>query len=102
MLIVAGTITFDPAHQEDIVAAAHRVTGPTREEEGCLSYEIFADLSGPGRLHVFEQWEEEHHWAAHLETPHFTEYAAFLQSCGLRTRDFSRYYVSKVVPNRPA
>lgn len=102
MLVVAGTITYDPAYHDDVVEAARRVTEPTRAEEGCLSYELFADLTGPGRLHVFEEWEEEHYWAAHLETPHFTEYAAFLQSCGLRDRDISRYYVSKVVSNRPA
>ena len=101
MLVVAGTLSFDPARQEDVVEAARRATDLTREEEGCLSYELFADLSGPGRLHVFEEWEEERHWRAHLETDHFKEWAGFLQSCGLRARDISRYYVSSVVANRP-
>ena len=99
MLVVAGTVTYDPTHQEDVVAGAARVAKHTRAEEGCLSYEFFADLSGPGRLLVFEEWEEERHLVAHLETQHLADFRVVLQSAGLRSRDINRYYVYGVVPN---
>lgn len=101
MLVVAGTITFDPAHQQDVIEAARRVADFTRREAGCVSYEFFADLTAPGRLHVFEEWEEEHHLIAHLETAHYVEFSGVLQSAGLRSRDIKRYHVSSVAPNRP-
>ncbi|MEE8332175.1 MAG: antibiotic biosynthesis monooxygenase [Acidimicrobiia bacterium] len=53
MIIVA--ITFDAANQEVVVAAAQNVAAATRAEDGCISYEFFADLTEPGRLHLFEE-----------------------------------------------
>lgn len=102
MLVVAGTISYDPAHQQDVIDATDRVSEVTRQEEGCLSYEFFADLSGPGRLHVFEEWEEESHLLAHLETPHLAEFHGVLRSSGLNNRDIRRYYVSSTEPKRPS
>jgi quinol monooxygenase YgiN len=101
MLVVAGTITYDPTNQQNVVAAAVRVAESTRLEEGCLSYEFFADLTMLGRIHVFEEWEQEHHLIAHLETSHLAEFSAVLQSAGMRDRNINRYYVSGAVQNRP-
>ncbi len=101
MLVVAGTITFDPAHQEQMVEAANRVTAVTRAEEGCISYEFFADLNQPGRFHLFEEWEEEEHLLAHFEAPHLAEFFEVMQAYGLASRDITRYYVSSHGPNRP-
>ena len=101
MLVVAGTITYDPAHQQEVVEAARRVAEFTRREAGCMSYEFFADLTAPGRLHVFEEWGAEHHLIAHLGTAHYLEFSAVLQSAGLESRDINRYHVSSVAPNRP-
>ena len=101
MIVVAGTITYDPTHQQDVIAGALRVAEATRTEEGCRSYEFFADLARPGRLLVFEEWEEESHLVAHLETQHLADFGVVLQSAGLQSRDINRYYVSGVVPNRP-
>ena len=100
MIIVAGTITFDPANQETVVAAAQKVATATRAEDGCISYEFFADLVQPGRLHLFEEWEEESHLLAHFEEPHFLEYGAVLAGADLRSRDITRYHVSSHGPNR--
>jgi len=58
MVVVAGTITFDPARHQAMIAAARRVEERTRAEDGCISYEFFADLTEPGRLHLFEEWED--------------------------------------------
>lgn len=102
MIVVAGTITFDPAHHEEMVAAAQRVSEPTRAEEGCISYEFFADLTEPGRMHLFEEWEEEHHLLAHFETPHLAELYASLQAAGVSSRNITRYYIASHGPNRPS
>lgn len=101
MLIVAGTITFDPAHHEAMLTAAKQVTEATRTEDGCISYEFFADLEGQGRWHLFEEWEEEHHLLAHFETPHYEEFSRQLQAVGVLSRQITRYHVSSHGPNRP-
>jgi quinol monooxygenase YgiN len=101
MLIVAGTITFDPVHQQEMVDAAHVVAEETRKEAGCMSYEFFADLSTPGRFHLFEEWEDEAALLTHLETEHLATFYGVLQASGLASRDINRYYVSSYGPNRP-
>jgi quinol monooxygenase YgiN len=102
MLIVAGTITFDPAQQEAMAAAVQRVAKATRAEDGCISYEFFADLEEKGRLHLFEEWEEEHHLLAHFEAPHFKAFSSELAAVGVLSRDITRYHVSSHGPNRPS
>ena len=100
MLVVAGTITFDPANHQDMVDAAVATALASRTEEGCVSYEFFADVSQPGRLLVFEEWEEERHLLAHFKTSHFADFHSVLQASGPRSRDVNRYYVSRREPNR--
>jgi quinol monooxygenase YgiN len=101
MLIVAGTIAFDPAHHDAMVEAAQAVTAATRREAGCMSYEFFADLTTKGRLLLFEEWEDEASLLAHFETPHLADFYEVLQASGLSSRDINRYYVSSYGPNRP-
>jgi quinol monooxygenase YgiN len=101
MIVVAGTIAFDPTSQEAVIAAVDRVSEATRAETGCISYEFFADLAAAGRLHLFEEWEEERHLLAHFETPHLAEFYQQLQAADLTARDITRYHVSSYGPNRP-
>lgn len=101
MLIVSGTITFDPANQDQMVAAAGTVAEATRAESGCISYEFFADLTTPGRLHLFEEWEDEDSLLAHFETDHLAAFYQVMQASGLESRNINRYYVSSWGPNRP-
>jgi quinol monooxygenase YgiN len=100
MLVVAGAITFDPEHHQAVADAAIAAGMASRAEEGCVSYEFFADLSQPGRLLVFEEWDEERHLLAHFKTSHFAEFHAVLAASGPTSRDVNRYYVSKREPNR--
>lgn len=101
MLVVAGTITFDPEHQDAMIEAAHAVAEATRHEDGCISYEFFRDLSNPGRFHLFEEWEDEPSLLAHFETDHLAVFYKVLQASGVAERSINRYYVSSHGPNRP-
>ncbi len=99
MIVVAGTVTFDAAHQRTVIAAANRVAEITRTEEGCISYEFFADLNRPGRMLVFEEWETEEALDAHLVTAHLAEFRGALAAAGATGRDITRYTVSSHRPN---
>ena len=45
--------------RHDFTAAANRVAEITRTENGCISYEFFADINRRGRMLLFEEWESE-------------------------------------------
>lgn len=99
MIVVAGTLTFDGANQEAVVAAANRVVEITRTEEGCISYEFFADLNHTGRLLVFEEWETEEALERHLAAAHLAEFRTALAAAGASGRNITRYLVSSHRPN---
>ena len=44
----------------------------TREEEGNISYTLFADRDHPGEFVLIEEWEDQESLDKHFETPHFT------------------------------
>jgi quinol monooxygenase YgiN len=49
---------------EELVAA-------TRQEEGCIVYELFQDVEDPSVLTMIEEWEDKPSLDAHMKTEHF-------------------------------
>ena len=57
--------------QEDVLRAAlTALVPPTREEEGCLSYELSESAAAPGTFVTVERWRAQADLDAHLQTPH--------------------------------
>lgn len=44
----------------------------TREEDGCISYELTHDLKDEGHFLFIEKWVDEEALKAHTESEHFT------------------------------
>jgi quinol monooxygenase YgiN len=67
MLIVAGYFDVDPSDREAFIA--DRIDGmkKSRAEQGCIAYAISADPIEPGRVLLYERWEDKAALAAHLE-----------------------------------
>jgi quinol monooxygenase YgiN len=67
LLIVAGTIDVDPADREAYLVSKAEQVAHTRTEAGCLDYCFSADASDPGRVRLFERWEDDATFGAHVE-----------------------------------
>ena len=50
--------------------------GPTRKDAGCISYELYQDVTNPGKFTFIENWQSREHLEAHLKTPHMAEAGA--------------------------
>lgn len=100
MLVIAGTLTFDPSGHDAVVQAVTAITEATRKEKGCVDYRFSLDISETGMLHVFEHWESEPVWQAHMTTPHV---AAFTAAIGGLMKDATvqRYDVEALGPLFP-
>lgn len=94
MIVVAGTFEFDAEHQDAIVAAAAVMRTATLQEEGCITYEFFRDLTADGRLAVIEEWESADHLAAHFETDHMAAWRAATAPANPTARNVTRYAVT--------
>ena len=53
--------------------ALRALVPPTREEEGCLAYELFESGSAPGVFVTQERWRGQDDLDAHLQTAHVAQ-----------------------------
>lgn len=100
MLVIAGTITLDPAQRDAAMRAATEMMAATRKEPGCESYTFSADLEDPGRFHLFEQWESATALEAHFAAPHMAAFQAAVAGLGVREMNVQRYEIASVGPVR--
>jgi quinol monooxygenase YgiN len=66
MLIIAGTLDVDPARRDEFLAGRSEAMRSSRAESGCLDYLMMPDPFDPGRVRLFERWEDKATLAAHL------------------------------------
>jgi quinol monooxygenase YgiN len=66
MLVVGGTFEVDLADRDAFIAARHESMRTSRGEKGCLEYTFAADPLDPGRVILFERWEDQEALDAHL------------------------------------
>jgi len=98
MLIVAGTLLIDPDKLEDARVAASIMMKATREEPGNVAYVFSQDLEEPGRIHIFERWQDEDALETHFKTPHMIEFQGKLGGFGIKEMTVEKYTISAVGP----
>jgi len=91
MIVLAGTITFDPERSEEMLEAVVTVVEATRAEEGCLEYVIAPDPLIAGQLNLFERWEFDDHLGAHQKADHSRTFQRALADCGMTGVSIDRY-----------
>jgi quinol monooxygenase YgiN len=70
MIVVAGSLSFDPSDRADVLASLAEVTEASRRDAGCLEYDWAEDLEAPNTFRFFECWESQELLDAHLAAPH--------------------------------
>jgi len=66
MVIVAGSFEIKPDEREEFLAGRLDSMRASRSEPGCLEYTMSADPIDPGRVVLFERWEDQAALDAHL------------------------------------
>jgi quinol monooxygenase YgiN len=67
VLIVAGTIDVAPADRDRFLQGRAEAIRQARKETGCIEYSFSADSLDPGRVRIFELWEDKAALAGHLD-----------------------------------
>jgi len=71
-LTVLATIIARPGKEAELRALLLSLLAPTRQEAGCLNYDLHVAPDQPGKFLFHENWESQAHLDAHLKTPHLT------------------------------
>lgn len=63
--------------QEMLLEAELRaLVGPTRKEDGCLTYDLYRSAEGPSAYILHEVWASREDHTRHTNTPHFLRWNA--------------------------
>lgn len=74
-----GKIRALPDHEDELLGLLRTLAPVTREEAGCLAFEVFQILDEPGSFAIHERWATPAAMNAHHQTEHA---AAFLKEAG--------------------
>jgi quinol monooxygenase YgiN len=75
-LTVVAVFRTRAANETALRTALHAMILPTREEPGCMNYDLHQAENDPGSFFFHETWESAEHHRAHLDTPHVRQMLA--------------------------
>ena len=76
LLTVVAEIHAKSGKEEDLRQVLLGLIGPTRQETGCVQYDLHEDNAAPGRFLFYENWQSREHLDRHQETPHLQAFKA--------------------------
>lgn len=71
-------IRAKPGRCEDLVARLLALVAPSRQEAGCINYDVHHSLDDGELCCVYENWRSAEDLAAHFQQPHMQAFAADL------------------------
>lgn len=72
-LQVVAVIAAEPGAEQLVRDALTALVGPSRDEEGCRSYELFESAAAPGVFVTLESWNGQDDLDAHLQSAHVAQ-----------------------------
>ena len=79
MVKLIAQLRAKPGQADVLAGALLELAGPSREESGCILYDVCRSKADPDRLLVLEEWGSQPALDAHMATAHFK---AFLERVG--------------------
>jgi len=76
MIIVAGTMTFDPALLEEFTRDVVAMRPKVLTEAGCLHYSLLVEDAAAGLVNVYERWHSQDALMVHFTQPWIAEFFA--------------------------
>lgn len=69
-LTVVATFEARPGKEAELRTALIGLVAPTRQEAGCLNYDLHISAENPAKFLFHENWTTKAALDAHLQTPH--------------------------------
>ena len=71
MIYLVATLTIKPGSLPQFIDAAKTCIGATRQEPGCISYDLTQSQTDENTLFFIERWESQEALDGHFKAPHF-------------------------------
>ena len=70
IVTVVATFHAKPGKETELKAALTALVAPTRQEAGCLNYDLHILPEDPAKFLFHENWTSQAHLDAHLQSAH--------------------------------
>ncbi len=90
-IVIAGEIELPPETRQAALEGAKPYIDMALAEKGCRHYAWTADPHFPGRVHVFEEWDNGDDLQAHLESEAYLSMLGHLGSFTILSADTRKY-----------
>ncbi len=91
MIEVLAEYEVAPEHCEAAVELLNRHASTSREEPGCLRFDVYRSTTEPARLILIEAYTDESAFEAHRRTEHFQRNIEQTLAPWLLSRQWTRY-----------
>ena len=75
MVILSVVWMAKPGHETEVSETFTKLQELSRQEPGCLMYQVHRHRTEPRRFFIYEQYKDDAALEAHKSAPHFLEYA---------------------------
>ena len=75
MVILSVVWMAKPGHETEVSEVFTKLQELSRQEAGCLMYQVHRHRTEPRRFFIYEQYKDDAALEAHKSAPHFLEYA---------------------------
>lgn len=72
MIYVIATLTIKPGTLDDLLATVMPFIDATRNEAGCISYDLNQSMTNENQLVFVERWKSRDDLNLHFNAPHMT------------------------------
>jgi quinol monooxygenase YgiN len=73
-LTIIAKIEAKPESLNEVKSAILKLIEPTRNEKGCLQYDLHQDHEKAELFMLVENWESQVLWEAHMQSRHLQEF----------------------------
>ncbi len=79
MIIVIAIMNVKPGKKDAFILDAKDLVTETRQETGCISYDLLTSTEDEDLLVMLEKWEDIESLNAHMETDHFKKFGETIE-----------------------
>ncbi|MGM0751713.1 MAG: putative quinol monooxygenase [Bacillota bacterium] len=73
-IVITAVLKAKSGSEGELEKALQQVIQPSREEDGCIQYDLHQSTEDPGVFVFYERWENEASLKAHIQSAHYQTY----------------------------
>jgi len=91
MIIVTAMMNVKPGIKYAFILEANQLVEATRQEKGCISYDLLTSTDDEDLLIMLEKWEDIDSLNRHMETDHFKKFGDTIERFLTREIEVNSY-----------